>query len=93
MTNRPPRKQRKALKSGGAPKENLKPLGALIRRIRKDRKLTQLELATLSGVGINFVSQIENGKATAQMGKVLDVAKVIGLEFHISPGSRGLVVL
>lgn len=62
-------------------------LGAEIRRRRKHQGLTQGTLGRLSGAGINFVSQIEMGKPTAQIGKVLQVLKVLGVEVRIADGA------
>ena len=55
-------------------------LGEIIRQTRKSLGLTQAELAGLSGVGITFLSNIENGKETAEIGKVLVVANTLGLD-------------
>ena len=57
--------------------------GTLIRNERKRRKMTQAELGVLAGLGLNFISQIENGKETAHIGKVLHVLKVLGFELEI----------
>lgn len=54
-------------------------LGAVIRQERKRQGLTQLDLATYSGVGINFLSNIERGKETAEIGKVMAVLNTLGL--------------
>lgn len=70
----------------------LKSLGLQIKRERKARRLTQTELGELSGTSINFISQIEAGKSTAQIGRVLEVLRVLGLELHLQRGRRGLVV-
>lgn len=69
----------------------LKTLGSQIKRERKARRLTQTQLGELSGTSINFISQIEAGKPTAQIGRVLEVLRVLGLELHLRRGSRGLV--
>lgn len=42
-----------------------KDLGAAIRAERKRQKLTQTELANLCAVSLSFISNLENGKATA----------------------------
>lgn len=54
-------------------------LGALVRRRRKDLDLTQAELAGLSGLGERFVSEVERGKETAELGKVLRLLDRLGL--------------
>ena len=55
-------------------------LGDIIRAERKRQGLTQLELADVSGVGITFVSQLENGKETAELGKALSVIAMLGID-------------
>ena len=54
-------------------------LGAAIRFARKAQGLTLEQLSGLSGLGIRFLSELERGKATAQLGKALEVAKLLGL--------------
>jgi|GEM_PF-498117 y4mF family transcriptional regulator len=66
-------------------------LGKIIRQERKNRNLTQTELGDLCGTSINFISQIEAGKDTAHIGKVLKVLQVLGVQFNIVSGSKGLV--
>ena len=58
-------------------------LGEKIRSERKMRKITQNELAQLSKLGLNFISQIENGKNTAHIGKVFQVLNVLGFEIDV----------
>lgn len=66
-------------------------LGKSIEKERKRRRLTQSQLADLTQTSINFISQIERGKKTAQIGKVLDVLKVLGLQLLIDKGPSGVV--
>ena len=68
-------------KDNSAVKEiaTLNELGETIRAERRRQGLTQDELAQLSGVGINFVSQIERGKPTAEIGKVFAVLRMLGI--------------
>lgn len=46
-------------------------IGALIRRTRRERGLDQLTLAARVGVSRQWVSEIENGKPTAELALVL----------------------
>lgn len=55
-------------------------LGDVIRAERRRQGLTQAELAELCGVGVTFLSQLENGKRTAEVGKVLDVLTMLGID-------------
>ena len=57
-----------------------KELGELIMHERKTQGLTQAQLAGLSGVGITFLSNLENGKRTAELGKTLNVLATLGLD-------------
>ena len=60
--------------------ENLPELGRFIRSERRLRGLTLQELGDLTGTGINFVSQMERGKPTVRLDKVLEVLQVLGLQ-------------
>ena len=62
-------------------------LGSAIRAARKRLGLTQLELAEACNVGITFVTQLERGKATAELGRALRVAQAVGLDLFA--GKRG----
>ncbi len=55
-------------------------LGDVIRAERRRQGLTQAELAGLCGVGVTFLSQLENGKRTAEVEKVLDVLTMLGID-------------
>jgi HTH-type transcriptional regulator/antitoxin HipB len=66
-------------------------IGMAIAAERKRRRLTQTHLAELSNTSINFVSQIERGKQTAQIGKVIDILQILGLQLVIEKGSAGVV--
>ncbi|MDN0070196.1 helix-turn-helix domain-containing protein [Collinsella ihumii] len=57
-------------------------LGRLIRDERKRQHMTQTELAGLSGVGITYLSQLENGKETAEIGKALNVLTMLGMDLY-----------
>lgn len=62
-----------------------KSLGDVVRRHRKLQGATQVEFASLCGVGVRFISDLENGKPTVQMGKVLQVLNSLGLELVLKP--------
>jgi y4mF family transcriptional regulator len=55
-------------------------MGKIIKKIRKDKKLSQQELADLSGVGRRFISELENGKPSLEFEKVLKVASSCGID-------------
>jgi y4mF family transcriptional regulator len=60
-------------------------IGAAIRHKRRAIGMRQAELAALSGVGIRFLSELENGKPSAEVGKVLLVLRRLGLDLLIEP--------
>jgi HTH-type transcriptional regulator / antitoxin HipB len=62
-------------------------LGRIIRHKRKEIGVRQEVAAGMAGVGTKFLSQLENGKETAELGKTLQVLRKMGLEVYIFPRS------
>lgn len=58
-------------------------IGQIVRDERKELGLRQDELAAASGVGLRFIVELERGKATAQIGKVITVLAALGCELQI----------
>jgi len=58
-------------------------IGTAVRNKRKEDGLTLADAAALCGVGYRFMSDLENGKETAQVGKVLKVLTALGLDMII----------
>ncbi len=54
-------------------------IGAIIRQLRRESHLTQIKAASMCHVGTRFLSDLENGKATIQIGKALKVLQAFGL--------------
>jgi y4mF family transcriptional regulator len=54
-------------------------LGQAIKQVRKLRGLTQQELAMRTNTSEKFISNVENGKDTAQLGKVLLLVRVLDM--------------
>lgn len=59
-------------------------LGKIVKKERKAMGLTQADLALTSGTGMRFISDLENGKPTCQIGKTLTVLKTLGLNLTLS---------
>lgn len=57
-------------------------LGFYCRGVRSKQGITQAQLAELSGTGVRFISEFENGKATCEIGKVLRVANTLGVDLY-----------
>lgn len=58
-------------------------IGRIIREERKAQGLRQDELAAASGVGLRFLVELERGKETVQLGKVLAVLAALGCELEV----------
>lgn len=59
-------------------------IGAAIRARRVELRVTQKDLAMTCGTGLRFISDLEKGKPTCHIGKVLQVIQALGLEFRIT---------
>jgi predicted transcriptional regulator len=46
---------------------------------------TQKDLALTSGTGLRFVIDLEKGKETCQIGKVLTVLQTLGIQIALTP--------
>ncbi len=58
-------------------------MGKTIRDLRRSQGLTQAQLAGLSNTGVRFISDLENGKETCHLGKILHVLDTLGIEIII----------
>ena len=59
--------------------KNIKDIASKIKDERKKQNLTQTQLAGLCNVGVRFIVDLEAGKETCQIGKVLLVLDVLGI--------------
>jgi y4mF family transcriptional regulator len=57
------------------------PLSLQVKKMRMAAGLTQVELATRSGVGLRFVRDVEQGKPTLRLDKVNQVLALFG--YHV----------
>lgn len=60
-----------------------KDLGDIVRAFRTAQNLTQADILGLANTGNRFIVELENGKPTVQLQKVLDVLDVLGLEIVV----------
>jgi len=58
---------------------NTEDLGRIVRNARKLQKLSQDDLAGMAGTGRRFIIDLEKGKQTVQLGKVLRVLRTLGV--------------
>lgn len=66
-------------------------LGAVVRGLRNDRDWSQSQLAEAAGVSRVFVSQLENGKARAEVRLVLAVLQALDASVVVSDSGVGEV--
>ena len=62
---------------------DLTEIGKRIRERRKELKIDQATLATLSGVGINALVRLERGSGNPRFDILFNVLKTLGLSIHI----------
>lgn len=65
------------------PVKSVADIGQAIRVTRICQDLDQLTAAQLSNAGQSFMSHLENGKETAQIGKVLQVLESLGIGIEL----------
>ena len=58
-------------------------LGEAIRTRRKELHYTQAFLAEFTGFSVSFISDVERGKATAEIGKTLQLLMILGLDLSV----------
>ena len=56
-------------------------LGSAIKERRKELNYTQKFLSEVTGLGSSFISDLEHGKETTEIGKVLFLINTLGLNF------------
>ena len=59
-----------------------KSLGAVVKKLRKSQGLTQEQLAAACGLGRRFIVELERGKETSHIGKVMKVLAALGVGLH-----------
>lgn len=62
---------------------SIRELGDTLRRVRKESGLTQRDAAALCNVSLPFLNGLEQGKSTAQIGKVLTVCQRFGIDIRL----------
>ena len=58
-------------------------LAKLVKTRRKELGMTQSDLAKYSNTGIRFISDLENGKPTMQISKILTVLAMLALNVYV----------
>lgn len=67
-------------REGGMVVYEVKDIGRALRTARKAQGLTQRDLADACRCGMRFISDLENGKQTIEMGLAIRVLNTVGLD-------------
>ena len=62
---------------------NTKTLGETIRARRKELHYTQAYLAEFTGLSVTFISDVERGKTTAEIEKIIRLINVLGVNLLV----------
>ena len=62
-----------------------KSFGRALRLRRKELGYTQVFLSNFCGFSVTFISDLENGKSTAELGKAIYLANLLGLDCSLTP--------
>jgi HTH-type transcriptional regulator/antitoxin HipB len=63
-------------------------IGRIVKNARKNLGVTQRHLALTSGTGLRFIIELEQGKPTCQLGKVLTVLGTLGIKIILEGGQE-----
>ena len=61
-----------------------KQFGAALKKRRKELGYTQRYISEFTGFSISFISDLENGKSTAELGKAIYLTNMLGLDIEIN---------
>ncbi len=61
-----------------------KMFGEALKKRRKELGYTQRYISEFTGFSISFISDLENGKSTAELGKAVYLANMLGLDISIN---------
>lgn len=64
-------------------------IGAVVRQARLAQGLRQDQLAAAAGVGLRFLVELERGKPTVRLAKVLAVLNALGCRLEVTPPPTG----
>lgn len=59
-------------------------LGKAIKAARKSKKMTQKDLANVTGTSVKFICEVERGKESVQIDKVFDLLRALSLQVYLT---------
>ena len=60
-----------------------KTLGQAIKMRREELGLKQKDVADATGFSVSFISDLENGKPTAEIGKSIHIINMLGMDINV----------
>ena len=63
---------------------NAADLGKALKKRRKELGYTQRYISEFTGFSISFISDLENGKSTAEIGKAIYLTNMLGLDITVN---------
>lgn len=57
--------------------------GIVVRDRRKKLGYTQKYISDFTGLSVSFISDLENGKSTIEIGKAFELAKLLGMNIEL----------
>ena len=67
----------------------MKSIGKTVKELRKKAGIDQIEFARRSGVGLRFLRELEQGKATVRLDKVNLVLDFLGHHLEVARNGKG----
>jgi transcriptional regulator with XRE-family HTH domain len=64
---------------------NAKDFGQALRKRRQELGYMQAYVSACSGFSVSFISDLENGKNTAELGKAIVLANLLGRDCSLTP--------
>ncbi len=63
---------------------NVKTFGEIIKKQRKKLGYTQKYICEVCGISASYISDLENGKTTIELGKAIYLANLLGIDIEMS---------
>ena len=63
---------------------NAADFGKALKKRRKELGYTQRYISEFTGFSISFISDLENGKSTAELGKAIYLTNMLGLDITVN---------
>ena len=67
----------------------MKSIGKTIQKLRKKAGLDQVEFARRAGLGLRFLRELEQGKATVRLDKVNQALDFLGHHLEVARNGKG----